>query len=374
MKKIKVLEVVGSLRMGGLETVAMNFFRYADKNKYEFYFLTYQKGKDEEYFEDEVKKLGGHIIKIEPPKKNIRQFLDNIKNIMSEQNYKIVHSHTFYNSGIIVYIASKFDIPIRIVHIHSDHTMIKKSFTKKVYNFIMKILIKKYATKVCACSNEAGNSTCGKKFFEKYGMIVNNCIDIDKYKFSIENREKIRRKLNIYDDEIVIGNIGRLEKAKNQIFLLELMKEIKNNKVRLIIGGEGSLRKSLENKIEEYGIENNVILLGNISNANEILSVFDIFAFPSIHEGFGIVLLEAQANGLKCIANRKGIPKSIKILDNFEFIYLSEKDKWISSILNKDNIKRNEHAIEILKNYKYDAKDFYDYIRALYSIDIGEEI
>ena len=77
--------------MGGLETVAMNFFRYADKNKYEFYFLTYQKGKDEEYFEDEVKKLGGHIIKIEPPKKNIRQFLDNIKNIMSEQNYKIVH-------------------------------------------------------------------------------------------------------------------------------------------------------------------------------------------------------------------------------------------------------------------------------------------
>lgn len=368
MEKIKILEVVGSLRMGGLETVAMNFFRYADKEKYEFYFLTYQKGKEEEYFEGEVKRLGGHIIKIDAPKKGIRKFLKNIKNVMSEQNYKIVHSHTFYNSGIIVYIAKKIKIPIRIAHIHNDHTLEKKGFAKKVYNFIMKILIKKCATKVCACSKEAGNSVCGKEFFEKHGMIVNNCIDIDKYKFNLENREKIRKELNISDDEIVIGNIGRLEKAKNQIFLLEIMKEIRDKKVKLIIGGEGSLRKVLENKINEYNIQNKVSLLGNISNVNEILSSFDIFAFPSLHEGFGIVLLEAQANGLKCIANKKGIPNSIKILNNCEFIDLSEKDKWISSILNKDNIKRNEHAIEILKKCKYDVQDFYDYIKQLYRV------
>lgn len=364
MEKIKVLEVVGSLRMGGLETVAMNFFRYADKNKYEFTFLTYQKEK--EYFEDEVRGMGGKIIKIDPPKKGIVNFIKNVKKIIGKDNYKIVHSHTFYNSGIIMYIAYKYKIPVRISHIHNDHSMKKISLNKKIYNYMMSFFIKKYSTKICACSQKAGISVCGDEFFEKYGIIINNCIDIDKYKFNMTNREKIRKSLSIKNDEIVIGNIGRLEKAKNQKFLIDIVKDIQNEKIKLVIGGEGTLRKELEDLTSKYKIIDKVIFLGNISNVEEVLSAFDIFALPSEHEGFGIVLLEAQANGLKCLASKYRVPESVKILESFEFIELEDKKKWIKEILNKEEMKRDKNAVEILRESKYDIKDFTDYIKELY--------
>ena len=368
MGKIKVLEVVGSLRMGGLETVAINFFRYSDKSKYEFYFLTYQKGNEKEFFEDEVKKLGGKIIKIDSPKKGMFKFIKSVKKIIKNENYKIVHSHTFYNSGIIMYIASKLNVPIRITHIHTNNSMKNQKFIKVMYNFIMKNLIKKYSTKVCACSKEAGILTCGKKYFKEYGIVVNNCIDIDKYKFSSENRKNIRNNLKINENEIVIGNIGRIEKVKNQIFLLNILKKLNDTKFKLVIAGDGTLKKFLEDKAKEYGIINNVIFLGNISNVSEVLSAFDIFALPSEHEGFGLVLLEAQANGLKCLASKENIPDSVKILDNFKFISLIDMTQWIYEIKNKTNLKRNEKATEILKEQGYDIKDFSNYIKNLYKI------
>ncbi len=367
MKKIKILQVVGALRTGGLETVAMNFFRYADREKYEFHFLSYQEEKGE--YEDEIIKLGGKIIKIPAPKKGIKSFVKNVKKVMRENGpYQIVHSHTFYNSGIILWIAAKMKIPVRVAHMHNNHSVYKIKMYKKAYNFIMKMMLNKYSTKKCACSFEAGISTYGKRSFEKKGIIIKNCIDVTKYAFNQENREKIRKEFDIEEGDIVIGNVGRLAEAKNQKFLIEIVSKIEEKNIKLMIVGDGPLKQELIKNIEEHRIQDRVILAGNRDNVNEILSAFDLFLLPSRNEGFGIVLLEAQANGLRCIASSKRVPQSVKVLDNFDYVDLKENiNIWIEKIKDNEKMARVRGADKILIENGFDIRNFNVYINELYT-------
>ena len=366
MKKIKVLQIVGSLRSGGLETVAMNFIRYADKEKYEIHFLTFQDEK--EYYDDEVIRLNGKIIKISSPQNGICKFIKSLNKILRENGpYDVVHSHTFYNSGITLLIAKFNKVPIRIAHIHTKKEKRKIKNTKKIYNLIMRILINLCSNKKCACSFEAGCAAFGKKIFKAKGLVIKNCIDIDKYKFNIDFRKEKREELNILNDDILIGNIGRLEDVKNQKFLIEMIKKIKSSKYKLAIVGEGTLYNELSKMIEEEKLNKRVFLLGNRKDVNELLSSFDVFVLPSKYEGFSIALLEAQANGLQCFASKGRVPQEVKILENFMFVNLDKGTEiWKESIIEKTNCKRIENATNILKSENYDISNFKNYISILY--------
>ena len=126
-----ILQVTGSLRVGGLEAVAMNCVRYSDKERYHFDFLVY--GDTIETYEQEAINLGCNVYHISSPQKGYLNFYKNVKKIMESNGpYDVVHAHTFFNSGIIMRAAYKAKVPVRIAHSHSVGREQKKNISKKL--------------------------------------------------------------------------------------------------------------------------------------------------------------------------------------------------------------------------------------------------
>lgn len=366
MKKIRILQVTGGLGVGGIEKLVVSFFENIDKEKYAMDFLVY--GDEIGEFEGKVKELGGNIFRIPVPSKNYRSFYKNVRSIIKDNGpYDIVHSHVFFNTGFIMKAAKKEGVPIRIAHSHDNLSYIKESIIRKLYIKLMRHFLLKYSTKKCACSSLAGQYLFGKDEFDKNGIVIYNGINIDKFVFNKNARNTVRKKLGL-SNEILIGNIGRLETQKNQSYLLKIIKELPKQ-YKLIIVGDGSLKKALEDEINDNNLTERVIMTGNRSDIQELLCAMDIFVLPSIHEGLGIVLIEAQANGLPCIAPTNIVPPEAKILDNFIFLDFPEDENltiWCDTIKKIGCSKRKENVVSVIKQSGYDINDIGKVLDKLY--------
>lgn len=196
--------------------------------------------------------------------------------------------------------------------IHSHNNNIPKGIIKKTLNFINKKLLINKGNVFLACSEESGKWLYGNNVnFE----IINNAIEMEEFKFDKEKRDKIRRQYNL-EDKFVIGHVGRIEKEKNHEFLIDIFKEIKqkNNNARLLLVGEGSLENKIKQKVKDDSLENDVIFIGNSHKVSDYYQAMDVFVFPSLAEGLGIVLIEAQSNGLKCFTTKNKVPKEAEYI------------------------------------------------------------
>lgn len=295
---IRILQITATMGMGGIENFLMNIYRNVDRNKIQFDFVV--NDGPEEYFEKEIKELGGNIYKLSSLRKGGHfRYKKQLRELLKKNNYKIVHSHYNAMSGIILAECKKQNIEHRIAH---SHTAPVKTFRYVgligKYKKYSKNLINKVATKKFACSSSAGEWLYDNNNFE----ILKNGIPSKKYYYNQEKYKKIRDNLNIQKNEIVVGHVGSFSLPKNHSFIIKIFKELvnKNSKYKLVLIGEGEFKKNIEKEIKEQGLENNVILLGLRNDVKELLQGFDLFLFPSLFEGLPVTLVEAQASGLKC--------------------------------------------------------------------------
>lgn len=362
---IRVLHYIPGFEYGGIESLIMNIYQKIDKEKMQFDFLVER--SIPENIANEIANMGGKIYVI--PGVSIKKILKHIlkiNKIFKENNYNILHSHSIETRPFIPIIAKLHKVKIRILHSHES------TFNGRSHIWLKKILKKitlLFSNKYMACSNDAAEFLIGKKS-KKNVYILKNGIDIEKFQFNNDNRIKIRENFNIKDDEILIGNIGRFAYLKNQDFVIDIFNEIRkvNDKTKLILIGDGPIRKKLEEKCKQYEIANNVIFTGKQDNINEYISALDLFLFPSIREGLGISLIEAQANKLTCIVS-DGIPKEAYVLDNIIMIQLEKNAKEWANIIKdylKNNYERNLDEQEKNKLNIYDitqiANKYQEYI------------
>ena len=268
--------------------------------------------------------------------------------IIKKEKPDIVHSHMTMGNFLPNAIAFFCGVKVRISHAHF-------AYAKK--NNIYSTLGKLFSNVYMACTKDAASYLFGKTSGKAY--ILKNAINLEKFIYEDLKRNEIRNKLNI-NDKYVIGNVGRFTKQKNHAFLLEIFSKIheKNKNTILLLVGDGELEKEVRNKISELKLDDDVLILSNRSDVNELMMGMDLFLFPTLFEGLGIVLIEAQATGLKCISS-ENVPNDVKITDRINLINLSEKEKWI------DTVKENENNV-------YDRKiDFQNFKKNGY--DINEE-
>lgn len=296
---IVVAQIMGKWVGGGVEAVIMNYYRHIDRSKIQFDFICDEDSTNIPY--DEIKNLGGHVI-LCPPYQKLPKYLKFLKNLFREKKYAIVHSNINTLSVFPLYVAKKAGVPVRIAHSHS--TSNPKEWKKNLLKNALRPFSKRYATDYFACTEHAGAYQFGKKAVEQGKVkIITNAIDIEKFKFDPEARKRLRKEFGFSDEDFVVGNIGRMIPQKNQLFLLDAFNELKkeNPNVKLLIIGDGDLRAKIDEKIEKLGLQKDVHIEKYRKDVNKCYSAMDLFAFPSIYEGLGMVAVEAQYSGLPCI-------------------------------------------------------------------------
>ena len=348
---IRVAHIIGKWLGGGVESVVMNYYRYIDKNKIQFDFICDNDSTNIPY--EEIEKLGGKVILI-PPYQKVFKYHKELKKVLKDGNYKIVHSHINTLSVFSLFAAKSAGVPVRIAHSHSTIAKSKNELLKNVIKRILKIFSKKYANIYFACSEEAGVSQFGKKIvMNKNFTIINNAIDIEKYKYSKNTRLIKRNSLNISESTIVIGHVGRFVHAKNYGFILDVFKEIHqiNGNSKLLLVGSGELETKIKEKVNILEIRDSVVFLGQRDDLSKIYQAMDVFIFPSFYEGLGMALIEAQTSGLLCFASTC-VPEKSKIIETTRFISLEKSHQyWAKEILKEQiNFSRKKITDEVSKS------------------------
>lgn len=371
---IKVLHIVGAMNRGGTETMLMNLYRNIDKSKVQFAFISFS--KDQAHYDEEIKSMGGRIIYVPQPRilglnKAVRDLLEVINKYGP---YKVVHAHTLFNSGIGMIAAKKANIKIRITHAHTTADN-EKSFIRKIYIKYMRSIINKNSTHLLACSDEAGKYLFGEKSTQYSNYIFfSNLIDYKKI-FNVNQEKTIQFKRdNDLNDKLVIGHIGTLKIAKNQKFLIEITNYLvnKNHNIKLLLVGEGTMREELECLAKEYKIEEDIIFVGLREDIDVMLSSMDVFVFPSIYEGLGLVLLEAQAAGLPCLVSQAIQPEADINLGLIKQLNLGDGvEKWSNAILEMNNYSKldKETIQDAFENSDYSTEKCINKLMSIYEID-----
>lgn len=364
-KPIRILHcVVGSMNVGGIEDMLMELYRNIDRNKVQFDFLVHD--YNENYYEKEIKELGGIIHRIpyisKRPLKHILEFRSLLKNC---PEYKIIHIHTTYSIMLTDALEAKQMGRKVIIHSHNSNANFKRTIIHK----ILKTKFSKCADYRIACSDIAGRWMFSKKYLNDV-IFWPNAKKIEKYKFSNEIREKIR-KSETTENAFIVGNIGRLSYQKNQELLIDIFSEIlkkKPNSVLWLIG-DGEDRKKLENMVKEKDLEEKVKFWGNVKNVNELLFAIDVFVLTSRYEGLGIVLIEAQATGVPLVIPSY-IPKEACIDENIRVIKkVNNIDEWVKKILDttsKNIILERERKYELILKSDFNISNWINKVENFY--------
>ncbi len=330
---IRIAQIIGKWLGGGVESVVMNYYRHIDRTKIQFDFICDEDSTNIPY--DEIKKLGGKIILV-PPYQKVFEYQKDLIKIFKDNNYKIVHSHLNTLSVFPLRAAKKAGVPVRIAHSHS--TTNKKEWKKNLVKQILRPFSKVYATDYMCCSELAGRWLFGNKEYDKGNVyLLNNAIDLDKFKYDEKIRKEKRKELNIKDDTLVIGHVGRFVEQKNHRFLIDIFNEVhkQNENSILLLVGQGPLMEEMKEKVKTLGIEDSVKFLGQRNDVNELYQVFDVFCLPSLYEGLPVVGIEAQATGLLCVLS-DDMTKETKVLNETKFLSLKQSASvWAKIILNK---------------------------------------
>lgn len=328
---IRVLHVLGAVANGGVEAVIMNYYRNIDKSKIQFDFVVHNDA-NENYIKEVLSK-GAKVYKITPYNKNIFKFMYEIYCIIQSNQYQIVHSNMNALSGFALLPAYLAGAKVRILHNHTtDNTA---EGIRTIVKRLLRPFAKLFANQYWACSNLAAEWMYGKNAVTNGKVtIINNAINLEKFKFNKEKREKLRKELSL-ENCFVIGHVGRFMKQKNHEFLIDVFYEVLKQKenARLLLIGDGKLKLQIEAKVKNLGIEKAVKFLGVRNDVADLYNTMDVFVLPSLYEGLPVVGVEVQANGLPFICSDK-VTEEIILVKNIKRLSLKNKHRvWAEEIL-----------------------------------------
>ena len=363
MEPIRVLQVVTIMNRGGLETMLMNYYRKIDRSKIQFDFLVHREERGD--YDDEIETMGGRIYRMSSIRPgNYRKYFRELEEFFkSNKQYKVVHSHINENSAFVLRAAKQNNVKCRIAHSHVSGLGFDYKFMFRQY---ARLVLKNQPTHLFACSKGAGKWLFGKEKMNRNEVtILNNAIDLDKFKYNEKIRNDIRNELTI-EQKVVIGHVGRFSPSKNHDFLMDVFSKVHqfNSETVLLLIGEGKVEDKIKRKAKRYGLEDSVMFLGLRGDIDILMNAMDVFVFPSKFEALPVVLIEAQANGLKCFAST-GVPTEVNISNTVDFISLDKSAKeWANEIMNCD--MKHKDNIFVIKKRGYDISDNVSYLSNMY--------
>ena len=362
---IRVLHVIGAMDRAGAETFIMNIYRAIDRSKVQFDFLVHAQGECD--FDEEIRELGGRIFRV--PRYNIlnkRAYSNAIRQILREHPEDvIVHSHIGSSAPVNLPCAREEG---RLAVAHSHRQTIIDSPQNLVFHLVSKPVRGK-ADWYMACSEDAATSRFGPEISNSDRcVIVRNGIDVNAYARSEALIAQAKQQLDV-EGRPVFGHIGRFVVDKTHAFLLDVFERILKQKpdAILLLAGHGELEDPIRQLVARKGISDSVRFLGVRNDIPDVLRAMDVFLFPSLHEGLGIALVEAQTTGLECIAST-GVPEEAVFSDRAMRMPLDSIEKWADQALAayERASDQNNDRIEEAKVAGYDITQAADWLQEFY--------
>ncbi|MBD2872047.1 glycosyltransferase family 1 protein [Paenibacillus arenilitoris] len=326
---IKILHAAVNMNRGGAETLIMNLYRHIDRTKLQFDFLTCKPG----VFDEEIERLGGRIHRI-PHITDVghRGYVRALRRFFAEHgDYPIVHAHMDRMSGLVLRAARGANIPVRIAHSHNTRS--EGGLLARLYKRYAGAHIRYSATHRIACSDAAARWLFGGRAAS--ARIMRNGIACERFAYSPEVRSALRSELGVREGTLAIGHVGRFVHQKNHAQLVELFGEVRRRRPDsvLLLAGDGPLRPAIEQRARELGLADNVRLLGVRSDIDRLMQAFDVFVFPSLHEGLPVTLVEAQGAGLPCVISDAVTPEVDMGIGLVRFFPLRELTRGVEHVL-----------------------------------------
>ena len=305
-RPVRVLHSLGSMNRGGIETWLMHVLRRIDRKRFKMDFLV--RTAEPGAYDSEIESLGSKVIPCVDPRRPW-QFIPNlIRKFRDNGPYDVVHCHDpHYGTAILLHMAARLGVPGRIDHSHNDARLIKNAtFCRRVAAAITRPSVARNTVLRLAVGGYAAEGLFGSQWKSDSRVRILRCaVDLDPFSEHVD-RKALREELGIPEHAFVVGHVGRFDKQKNHSFLIDIALEVSRLKpdVRFLLVGDGPLRSAMERKVARVGLEDRAIFAGVRADVPRLmLGAVDVFVFPSLFEGLGLAVIEAQAAGLPCVCS-----------------------------------------------------------------------
>lgn len=363
----KVFHLIPTVNIGGAETMVKDYALLLNKELFDVKIISIDKSyhsvNEQELADASIPIVYLSELHYEPTKnlnifqkvkKNVCRYVD-LRRILKKEKPDVLHVHLHVGNYLRFIPLQKWGIKVfYTVHNELDHYFDKTGKDRRKYREYLEIkrLVHKQGMILIALQKQM-KAGLEELFETSFVNVVNNGVKLNRFHRELYDRRKIRNTLGIRENDFVVGHVGRFHEQKNHEFLIRVFCNImkKNNQCKLLLVGSGDLRGKVEQKIQQLGIQNSVIILENRSDIPELMCAMDVFVFPSRWEGFGNVLIEAQSMGVPCVISDR-VPRETMINENVCSLSLEETiDKWANTVL----CMKNAVPKDDLQEYNIDS-------------------
>lgn len=356
MEKNILLIATTPLLTDGLTLIEMDVIRF---NRDNVHFEVATSFDYDNQYGEQLKSWGIPCYQL-PPKNKPFQYMCAIYNKVKEGNYSAVYIHGNSAMMFLEAIPSKIAGVGRVItHCHNTST------DYPIVHYLMKPVFNKAVDVKIACSEAAGKwAYCGKNIH-----IIKNGVDLKRFQFNSELRERYRKELG-WEKNVIIGHVGRFTTQKNHFFLIDIFEELyrNNSRMRLLLIGDGVLKPDVQKYVEKKGLQEQVRFLGAVNNVSDYYHAMDVFLLPSLFEGLSLVVIEAQANGLVCFCSDTCTPESFATNGAIKLPLAIGADKWADAILNRVSSTRRDN-ISLMRTAGWDKSVMMEKIRHILLYD-----
>tara|TARA_B110000438_G_scaffold52600_2_gene52811 strand:- start:1961 stop:3100 length:1140 start_codon:yes stop_codon:yes gene_type:complete len=315
-KKIKLLHVITHLPIGGAQDNTLYTVELLNKKKYDISLCCNLDGELVERAKkvEDIKLFDIPFLCREVSLYNDVKAFFSIYKLLKNGNFDIIHTHSS-KAGFIARLAAKLNkIPVIIHTVHGfAFNDFMNVYKKNFFIYVEKILAT-WTDVLITVSNLNKNKIVDLNI-AKEENIKNIYSGIDLSLFTDKRNSDFRKELNLGDDKILIGSVGRLSNQKDPITMINAFDIVSKKfpEAYLVLVGDGPLKDKIVDRIKKLKLKNRVHLTGNKSNPWDVYHSIDLFIMSSIYEGLGRSITEALSCGVPVVCTAvEGVPEIIK--------------------------------------------------------------
>lgn len=358
---IRVLHYGLGANRGGVEAFLLELAQQLTGPLFRFDYVYNDMG-EAPCFQGELESLGARFFGLTPRRVSPRRNRAELEGIFGTESFDVLHCHLNSLSYTApIHAALRHGVPVIL---HSHNAGASGSAATSTLHRLHTLTTPLDKTTNVAVSKPAGEWLFGKR--SKF-QIIHNGINIHRFTYDETSRTQARLELELHDS-LTVGHVGAFLPAKNHQFLLRIFRELLEMRPdsRLLLIGTGPLEEAARRHAAHLGISERVQFLGRRADVPRLLNAMDALILPSLHEGFPLIALEAQASGLPCFISDNTSVEVIATPHSRRIPLTAPPRDWASAVLETASVRDRELGAEYVTTGGFDAAQTAGAVAAIY--------